>query len=385
MASMMPQLFLEEAAMIRRAAIYPLITAVAVATTSALACTGISLNAGDGAAIRARTMEFGFPLKSNVIVVPAGKEFSATLPDGGKGLSYKTRYDVVGANAFGAVMIVDGLNDQGLSIGLFYFPGYAQYATATKENASRALAAQDFGLWVLGNFSTVDEVKRALKDVVMVPTPMPGFGSANGEAADAHFFIRDKSGNAIAVEPIGGTLKATDAPLGVMTNAPTYDWHTTNLDNYINLSVKDIGTEKLGPVTLSAIGSGSGLLGLPGDFTPPSRFVRAAVFSQAATPNANAEDAVFSAFHILNQFDIPKGSVINSSVGKPAAETTEWTAVSDLKNLRWYFRTYQDQSIRVVDLKEAIAAANGEIRTIYMEQSTQSADNVSTELKSLKP
>ena len=90
------------------------------------------------------------------------------------------------------------------------------------------------------------------------------------------------------------------------------------------------------------------------------------------------------AFHILNQFDIPNGSVINSSVGKPAAETTEWTAVSDLKNLRWYFRTYQGQAIRMVDLKEIIAAASGEIRTIYMEQSTQSDDNVSTELKSLK-
>ena len=55
-----------------------------------------------------------------------------------------------------------------------------------------------------------------------------------------HFFIQDKTGKSIAVEPIRGKLKVTDAPLGVMTNAPTYDWHMTNLDNYINLSVKDI-------------------------------------------------------------------------------------------------------------------------------------------------
>ncbi|MGK2923258.1 MAG: linear amide C-N hydrolase, partial [Methyloceanibacter sp.] len=357
--------------MFRRAAIYTLAASLAVATTPAFACTGISLKAEDGAAIRGRTLEFGFPLQSNVIVVPAGKEFAGALPDGGKGLTYKTRYDIVGANAFGQAAIMDGLNDQGLSIGLFYFPGYAQYAQATKENAARALAPQDFGMWVLGNFATVDEVKAALKDTVMVGTPFPGLGSAKGMVADVHFFVQDKSGKSIAVEPIGGKLKVTDAPLGVMTNAPTYDWHMTNLDNYINLSPKDIGSEKLGSVTLSATGSGTGMLGLPGDFTPPSRFVRATLFSQAATPNAKADDAVFSAFHILNQFDIPKGSVINASVGGAQPEITEWTAVSDLKNLRWYFRTHQDQSIRMVDLKEAIKAAKGEIRIIEMEKSTQ--------------
>jgi len=370
--------------MFRRAAILTLAASLAFATTPAFACTGISLMAQDGAAIRGRTLEFGFPLQSNVIVVPAGKEFAATLPDGSKGLSYKTRYSIVGANAFNEAAIIDGLNDQGLSIGLFYFPGYAQYAQATKENAGHALAPQDFGMWVLGNFATVDEVKAALKDMVMVGTPMPGLGSAKGMPADAHFFIQDKSGKSIAVEPRGGVLKVTDAPLGVMTNAPTYDWHMTNLDNYLNLTAKDISTEKLGDVTLNATGSGSGMLGLPGDFTPPSRFVRAAIFSQAATPNADAKDAVLSAFHILNQFDIPKGSVVNASVGKPTPETTEWTSVNDLKNLRWYFRTFQDQSIRMVDLKEAIKAAGGEIRTIAMEQSTQPIADVSTAVKTLK-
>lgn len=370
--------------MIRRVSVAALIAVFTFATTPSFACTGISLDAEDGAMIRGRTLEFGFPLRSNVIVVPAGKEFSASLPDGGKGLSYRTRYGIVGANAFNAAVIIDGLNDQGLSIGLFYFPGYAKYAEATQENASHALAPQDFGMWVLGNFATVDEVTRAVKDIAMVGTPFPGLGSAKGMVADVHFFIRDKSGKSIAVEPVGGVLKVTDAALGVMTNAPTYDWHMTNLDNYINLSVKDLDSEKLGPVTLSATGSGSGLLGLPGDFTPPSRFVRASVYSQAAAPNATADDAVLSAFHILNQFDIPKGSVVNASVGGAADETTEWTSVADLENLRWYFRTFQDQSIRMVDLKEAVAAAKGEIATIDMESSTQPIANVSADVKSGK-
>jgi choloylglycine hydrolase len=318
-----------------------------------------------------------------VLVIPAGKELAGTLPDGGKGLTYTSRYAFVGANALGLPAILDGLNDQGLSVGLFYFPGYASYTPLTLENAKRAIAPQDFGVWVLANFATVDEVKAGLKDIVVVPTPVPGLGSAAGAVAGAHFFIQDRSGKSIAVEPVDGTLKVHDAPLGVMTNAPTYDWHMANLNNYLNLTVKDIDQAKVGPVTLSAFGSSSGLHGMPGDFTPPSRFVRAVVFSQSAAPNATADDAVLSAFHILNQFDIPDGSVENSAIGKPVNEVTEWTSVADLKNLRWYYRTRQDQSIHMVDLKQAVDAAHGETRLIKME-SEQPVANVSSTFMSGK-
>jgi choloylglycine hydrolase len=126
------------------------------------------------------------------------------------------------------------------------------------------------------------------------------------------------------------------------------------------------------------------MLGLPGDFTPPSRFVRAAMFSQAAAPNKTADAAVLAVFHILNQFDIPEGSVVNAAVGEPTDEITEWTSVADLKNLRWYFRTHKDQSIRMVDLEQAVEAANGEIVTIEMETSPQPIANVSASVKSGK-
>ncbi len=366
--------------MLRQIGIATLIAAFVLATAPTQACTGISLKAEDGAAIRGRTLEFGFPLQSNVIVIPAGYETSGTLPDGGKGLSYKTRYAIVGADALNLPVIIDGINDQGLSIGLFYFPNYAEYTEVTPENASKAIAPVEFGLWVLGNFATVDEVKAGIKDVVIVPTPAPGLGSPQGMVPGVHFFIRDKSGKSIAVEPIDGTLRVHNAPLGVMTNAPTYPWHVTNLANYLNLSPKDVASAKLGPVTLKAFGTGAGLHGMPGDFTPPSRFVRAAIFSQAATPDATAQDAVLSAFHILNQFDIPKGSVMGSVVSPTSAEITEWTSVADLKNLRWYFRTFEDQSIHMVDLKEAIDAANGKVGTIKMQGLTQPVTNLSTAL-----
>ena len=149
-----------------------------------------------------------------------------------------------------------------------------------------------------------------------------------------------------------------------MTNAPAYDWHITNLRNYVNLSVTSVPPLDLDGAKLTQLGQGAGLHGLPGDFTPPSRFVRAVVFTQANVPSATGADAVLAAFHILNQFDIPRGSVRDKSTA--ALELTQWTAVSDTKNLRWYFRTFDDQTIRVIDLKEAVAAAGGQIRIIKM-------------------
>lgn len=366
--------------MIRKIGVAVISAALVFGTAPAYACTGISLKATDSAAIRGRTLEFGFPLRSNVIVIPAGQKFSGTLPDGSKGLSYTTQYAVAGANALDQTVIIDGINDQGLSIGLFYFPDYAEYTDVTPENAKHALAPYEFGLWVLGNFATVDEVKQAVKDVVLAPTPFSGFGSGKGSVPAIHFFIQDKSGKSIVVEPVERTLKVSDAPLGVITNAPTYEWHIGNLSNYVNLSPKDVSSAKLGPVTINAFGTGTGLLGLPGDFTPPSRFVRAAIFSQSATPTANADEAVLAAFHILNQFDIPKGSVRGPVVNSNSDEITEWTSVADLKNLRWYFRTFEDQSIHMVDLKQAVDAAKGKVVTIKMQGLTQPIANTSTDI-----
>jgi choloylglycine hydrolase len=277
--------------MIRKVAVATLIAAFISATTPGFACSGISLMAKDGAAIRGRTLEFGFPMQSNVIVIPAGKEMSGTLPDGGKGLTYISRYAIVGASALGLPAILDGIHDQGLSVGLFYFPNYAKYTDVTPENAKHAIAPQEFGMWVLANFATVDEVKEGVKSIVVVPTPAPGLGSPQGIVAGAHFFIQDKSGKSIAIEPVDGTLKVHDAPLGIMTNAPTYDWHMTNLQNYINLSVKDVESAKLGPVTLPAIGSGTGLNGMPGDFTPPSRNP-SPIHRRISSPEVGAEIAI---------------------------------------------------------------------------------------------
>ncbi len=110
---------------------------------------------------------------------------------------------------------------------------------------------------------------------------------------------------------------------------------------------------QLGSVKLVPFGQGSGMLGLPGDFTPPSRFVRAVAFSQSVFPSQTGHDAVLEAFHILNQFDIPKGAAREHEKdehGNILADYTIWTAASDLKAKQYFFRTYENSQIRMVDL-----------------------------------
>jgi choloylglycine hydrolase len=343
-------------------------TALALAFLLALApmaqaCTTLLLKAKDGAVVSGRTLEFGFDMKSQVIVVPAGTPMKGSLPGGATGINYTTKYGMIGANALGFPVIIDGINEKGLFVSDLYFPGYAGYAEATPQNASRAMASYEFGNWLLGNFATVDEVRAHFQDVVLVSTSVDALGGP----PPLHFIIRDRSGKSLVIEPIDGKLNVYDDPLGVMTNSPTFDWHITNLRNYLSLTAQNLPPLHLSDnVTLRPFGQGSGMFGLPGDATPPARFVRAVAYAQTALQPATAADAVLQVFHIMNNFDIPLGSVRDKSGNVLHVDYTVWTSVADLQNDRWYFRTYDDQAIRMIDLHAALAAAGQKVGFISM-------------------
>jgi choloylglycine hydrolase len=189
----------------------------------------------------------------------------------------------------------------------------------------------------------------------------------------AHFILTDAAGNCAVLEYIGGELKVHANPFGVMSNSPSFDWHVTNLANYINLTVTNVPPIEIDGRQVKSFGQGSGMLGLPGDFTPPSRFVRAVAFSSTALPVDSARVGVLQAFHILNQFDIPKGAARGKENGQTVADYTLWTSAADLANLRYYFRTYENSCIRMVDLK-AVDLNAGQIKTISMQGEEQIED-----------
>jgi choloylglycine hydrolase len=360
---------------IRAAAIVAIAALITIIASTAPACTGITIKPKDGSIIFARTLEFASDLKSNIIVVPRGKEYVGTAPGDKPGLRWKTKYGTVGANAFDMPVVVDGLNEKGLHVGLFYFPGFAKYQEVKAENAVKALAPWEIGTYLLGTCADAKEAVTAAKSVLVGEVVQKDMGFV----PPAHAIVTDSSGASVVLEYVGGELKVHANPFGVMTNSPTFDWHMTNLSNYVTLSQKNTEKIDLAGKEVKGLGQGSGMLGLPGDFTPPSRFVRAVAFSKTALPVEKAKDGVLQAFHILNQFDIPKGAAQGVEHGMEVYDYTLWTSAADLKNLRYHFRTYNNSRIRMVDIR-AVDLDAKEIRTISM-QGDEEIEDVSGKAK----
>lgn len=313
-----------------------------------IACTGLMLKAKDKTFVHGRTLEFAEEVETSIAVIPRGYEFKATSPLG-TGLTYQSKYGVVGTIAFDNPAILDGMNEKGLSVGTFYFPEYANYSDATHENQSKSLSPADFPNWIVTQFETVDEVKNALNQVVIVPTVLKNWGKM---APPFHYIVYDKSGKSLVIEPINGKLVSYENPLGVLTNSPTFDWHMTNLRNYINLKAFNAEPLTVDGLKLTSFGQGSGMVGMPGDFTPPSRFVRSSIYTMTAIPSETSQESVPQAFHILNQFDIPVGVVKSSEDGRIYTDYTLMTCVRDPFNSKYFFKTYQDPSVKVVDLSK---------------------------------
>ena len=345
-------------------------------------CTSFRVRSKDGAVLVGRSMEFGMELNSAVMVVPRGFRFTSPAPGGRQGLSWQSKYGFVGMNAKGIDVASDGLNEAGLSVHLLLLPGYAKYQEVGPQDSARALAHIGVGNWILSNFATVEEVKKAIENVIVFRYEPPEIGFL-----PLHYAVHDGK-SAVVIEYVNGQRHVYDNPIGVLTNSPPFDWQLTNLRNYVNLTNLNVDSLKLGNYTLEPIGQGTGLLGIPGDYTPPHRFVRATALAYAAVPTATAAEGANLAFHILNNVDIPLGAVAGkasapaakSPSGSPPArmsgldyDLTQWVTVSDLTNKVYYFRTYKNLAIRKVELKK-LAFTGKAIQHIGIETGEQFVD-----------
>jgi choloylglycine hydrolase len=332
---------------------YALGIALASSQMSASACTGISLASEDGAIIVARTVEWalGDAKHNKIVVFPRGKVFRAQTPDGMNGKSWTGKFGLVSVGAYDQPHGPDAMNEMGLYVGVYYFPGYADYTKYEKRHAARSMSVGDFMQWMLSSFASVEEVKKNLDKVRVVDVKDPSFG---GAPLPFHWKIADSTGASIVVEIVnGGEVKVYDTYKGVITNSPTYDWHLTNLRNYLNLSTQPAAALTIDGESIVPFGSGSGLVGLPGDFTPPSRFVRAAVLTATARPLPSSVDAVFEAFRILDGFNIPLGVTGRpDKIASDIESATQITTAADLTNKRYYFHTMSNREVRMIDLSK---------------------------------
>jgi len=346
------------------------LAALALPVQGALACTSFILRAQDGGIVYARTMEFALPLHSRVIVVPRNLALTGTGPDGqaGTGLAWRSKYGVVGMDGIGLPIVVDGMNEAGLAGGALYLPGYAEYQAVPPGQERSSVASYELLLYLLTSFATVAEAKAGLANILVNRSSQAVFKMP----VPLHVTLHDPSGASLVIEYVGGRLTTYDNPTGVMTNAPPFDWHLAHLGMYLDLSVTEPKPLTLGALTLQPPSSGAGTVGLPGDMTSPSRFLRAFLFSYSAPKEPTSAGAVNLAFHILNNFDIVPGTIRTSAEaaaggGVNGTEITEWSVVADLKAKRYYVRTYEDLQAREVDLDKA-GLDGPAIRTIPVTQ-----------------
>ncbi len=149
----------------RRGLLLALVCPALFAASEVRACTGIRIKPKDGSVIYARTLEFAADLKSDLIVIPRGLSYVGSAPEGQLGLHWHMKYATVGANGFAMPQIVDGLNEAGLAVGLFYFPSYATYQTVEPDQVDRALAPWELGTYLLGTCADVGQAVAAAKKV----------------------------------------------------------------------------------------------------------------------------------------------------------------------------------------------------------------------------
>lgn len=316
-------------------------------------CTSMIVKAQDCSTLYGRTMEWGgFDLDSELVLMPRGVAQTSALTAKQQGMTWKNQYGFVAINPAKLPYVADGMNEAGLTVGVLYMPGFAHYQAMVGGKEESALNNADLAGYILGNFSHVEDIKQALPTLLVIENE--DVAKQFGAPVPLHWIVADESGQSIVIEYVGGELQLHDNKIGVMTNSPGYDWHLLNLRNYPHLQAQDIsGPREINGVNLAPFGVGSGMLGLPGDVTPPSRFVRAVAFVQTLLPFADAESGIQQIAHVLHNFDIPIGLVREGEhQGHIMAGQTQWSVIGDHKNRRYYYWTQHNRRMRLVNLSK---------------------------------
>ena len=232
----------------------------------------------------------------------------------------------------GFPLYYDGMNEHGLAVAGLNFPGYAAYAPF-KAGADNVTPFELIP-WLLGTCADVGEVRAALGRASILERDF----SPELPLTPMHFLAADKKGNALVIEPMVQGIKLWTAPVGILTNAPPFDWQMTNLARYRGLSSVQ-PEDHLGP-ELPLLSNGMGAMGLPGDLSSPSRFVRGAFTLRNAAPGKTPEESAAQVFRILSAVAQTRGCVHLPDGGE---EQTVYSLCFDLERGRCMYTTQENR------------------------------------------
>ena len=319
-------------------------------------CTSFLLKASDKGCVYGRTMEFGIPLDSMLMVTPRNYAFQGIGIDGkpGSGLNWTSKYAAAGMNGLGVPIFADGMNEKGLMGGMLNAPFTAEYQDVSPANSANSISSIQVLQYALTNFATVDEVRAGFEKIFVNRSTVPQY---NNSTFPLRYCLHDANGKSIVIEYLKGELVITDNPIGVMTNDPAFGEQLNNIGQFANLTNVEKASPVIDGVTYLSPSSGNGLHGLPGDYLSPSRFIRALFLSKSVPTTYNTIEQVNAAWHILGSFDIPPGAITLPASnpyggGAGGIEITEWSVVADNKNMTYNVKMFETTNIYSFDLKK---------------------------------
>ena len=327
-------------------------------------CTSIFTTTKDGKYILSRTMDFSFPLEATPIYIPQNYEWRSAVNQ----KHFKTNFGFIGAGRLlgDAYFMADGVNEHGLSVAELYLPGEAKYQDY-EESSKLNMAPHEVILWMLGNLTSVLDLEKQVGKINIVEAVAPILNIIT----PLHWIITDSDGRCVVIEPTQKKLKIKQNPIGVMTNTPLLEWHIENLRNFLNVRPKQLEAVKYGDYIATPFSQGTGTSGLPGGYTPPERFVRAAFFKEYSQEAANEVAGVNSSQHILNTVRIPKGIVVTDS----DEEDYSLYSASMVNNTKtYYFTSYENHQISKLVLDNELL--NKEAPIVFKYQTNEEAFDV---------
>ncbi len=240
----------------------------------------------------------------------------------------------------GYPLYYDGTNERGLSMAGLAFSGNADFKP--EDAGKNNITPFEFPLWVLAQFETVDEVEEALRSVNLVDISF----SEGMPLSPLHWIIADRT-RAITVESVREGLKVYDNPVGVLTNNPTFDMQLFNLNNYMHLSRNQPANTFSDAIRLDAYSRGMGGLGLPGDLSSSSRFVRATFTKLNSIAGDSESESISQFFKILGSVAQQRGL---ANVGEDKYEITIYSSCCNVDKGIYYYTTYENSQITAVDM-----------------------------------
>lgn len=308
-------------------------------------CTAVRFVDGEDNMFFGRNLDWSFSYGEKVLYTP--KDYNYQPVFNGEDRNHAVLG--IGIVVDDTPLYFDCANDAGLAVAGLNFPGYAEYASDS-VNLTVNVAAYEFPLWVARNFTSVDDVAEALKNVTIVAKPI----NDQYPVAMLHWIIADAT-RSIVVEYTASGIHVYDDDIDVMTNQPEFPVHRANLINYINCDPAMVKPVKWGNAELKPWGAGLSSHGLPGDPNSMSRFVRAA-YTNAHYPNKEGEqDNVTRLFKTLSSAAMIEGM---SAMADGQYEKTIFTSGFSANTMTYYKSTYDDPTIRAYAMADFDASSS---------------------------